>query len=147
MIKQKKTLFNVIDDLTWKKTPISEYSDEDIKSISVYMINRFLSMRMELTELVNEFQTYTVGILRPQETYKLYHEFLPATKSFSKYIKGKLEDKYDKALITQIATHYQISCHEATDYVELMNKEQCNSLLSLYGYSDAEKKKLLKGIK
>ena len=33
MTKNKKTLFNVIDDITWKKTPITKYSDEDKKSI------------------------------------------------------------------------------------------------------------------
>jgi hypothetical protein len=74
MTKNKKTLFNVIDDITWKKTPITEYSDEDKKSISVYMINRYLSMRQDFTELINEFQTYTIGLLRPKETYRLYYE-------------------------------------------------------------------------
>lgn len=147
MTQTKKTLFNVIDDITWKKTPLSEYSDEDKKSISSYMINRYLSMRMELTELVNELQTYTIGLLRPQETYKLYHELLPNNKAFAKYIKGKSEDKYDAALVSQIAEHYQVSKTEATDYVDLMDKISCERILTLYGYSEGDKKKLLKGIK
>jgi len=147
MTQTKKTLFNVIDDITWKKTPLSEYSDEDKKSISSYMINRYLSMRMELTELVNELQVYTIGQLRPQETYKLYHELLPSNKSFAKYIKGKGEDKYEKGLVEQVAEHYSVSKSEATDYVELMDKVQCERILTMYGYSDGDKKKLLKGIK
>jgi hypothetical protein len=102
---------------------------------------------MEFTELINEFQTYTIGLLRPQETYRLYHEFLPTSKGFSKYIKGKSEDKYDKALIVQIAEHYQIGCSEATDYIELMDLAECERILTLYGYSDGDKKKLLKGLK
>jgi hypothetical protein len=102
---------------------------------------------MELTELINEFQTYTIGLLRPQETYRLYFELLPNNKAFAKYIKGKSEDKYEKALVEQIAEHYQVSRSEATDYLDLMDKTQCERILTMYGYSDGEKKKLLKGIK
>ena len=102
---------------------------------------------MELTELVNELQVYTIGQLRPQETYKLYHELLPSNKAFSKYIKGKADDKYEASLINQIAEHYQIGKSEAVDYIELMNKETLDRIISMYGYSDGDKKKLLKGIK
>lgn len=147
MTQTKKTLFNVIDDITWKKTPLSEYSDEDKKSISSYMINRYLSMRMELTELVNELQVYTIGQLRPQETYKLYHELLPSNKAFAKYIKGRNEDKYEASLINQIAEHYQVGKAEATDYIDLMDKDALDRIISMYGYTDGEKKKLLKGVK
>jgi hypothetical protein len=119
----------------------------DQKAFSPFMTNRFLSMRMELTELINEFQTYTIGLLRPQETYRLYHDLLPTNKTYSKYIKGKSEDKFDKTLVVQIAEHYQISLYEAADYVELMNTSECERILTLYGYSDGDKKKLLKGIK
>ena len=104
-------------------------------------------MRMELTELVNELQTYTIGLLRPQETYRLYYELLPTNKSFAKYIKGKAEDKFDKELITQLAEHYQISKSEAADYAELMDKISLERILTMYGYSEAEKKRMLKGIK
>jgi hypothetical protein len=46
-----------------------------------------------------------------------------------------------------MAEHYQVSKSEATDYLDLMDKMQCERILTLYGYSDGEKKKLLKGIK
>jgi hypothetical protein len=36
---------------------------------------------------------------------------------------------------------------EATDYLDLMDKTQCERILTMYGYSEGEKKKLLKGIK
>ena len=141
------TIFDFIDGLTHKKKEWDQWSETDQKKFTVFIVNRWLSMRMEFTELINEFQTYTIGLLRPQETYRLYHEFLPASKGFSKYIKGKSEDKYDKALIVQIAEHYQIGCSEAADYIELMDSVECERILTLYGYSDGEKKKLLKGIK
>ena len=149
MAEEKKgaTIFDFIDGLTHKKKEWSKWSESDQKKFSVFIVNRWLSMRMEFTELVNEFQTYTIGLLRPQETYRLYHEFLPASKGFAKYIKGKSEDKYEKDLVAQFAEHYQISKSEAADYIDLMNKEQCDRILTMYGYSEGEKKKLLKGIK
>ena len=149
MAEEKKgaTIFDLISGLTDKKREWSKWSETDQKKFSPFIVNRWLSMRMELTELINEFQTYTIGLLRPQETYKLYYELLPNNKAFAKYIKGKSEDKYDKALIVQIAEHYQIGCSEAADYVELMNSAECERILTLYGYSDSDKKKLLKGIK
>ena len=149
MAEEKKgaTIFDFIGGLTDKKKEWDKWSETDQKKFSVYIVNRWLSMRIELTELINEFQTYTIGLLRPQETYKLYHELLPNNKAFAKYIKGKSEDKYDAALISQIAEHYQVSKSEAADYVDLMDKMQCERILTMYGYSEGEKKKLLKGIK
>ena len=149
MVDEKKsaTIFDFINGITDKKKEWSKWSDIDQKKFAPFIVNRWLSMRMEFTELVNEFQTYTIGLLRPQETYRLYYEFLPATKGFAKYIKGKSEDKYEKDLVAQIAEHYQVSKSEAADYIDLMDKTQCDRILSMYGYSDGEKKKLLKGIK
>jgi hypothetical protein len=149
MAEEKKgaTIFDFINGVTDKKKEWSKWSETDQKKFTPFIVNRWLSMRMELTEIVNEFQTYTIGLLRPQETYRLYYEFLPATKGFAKYIKGKSEDKYEKDLVAQIAEHYQVSKSEATDYIDLMDKTQCDRILSMYGYSEGEKKKLLKGIK
>lgn len=149
MAEEKKgaTIFDLIGGLTDKKREWKRWSETDQKKFSPFIINRWLSMRMELTELVNELQTYTIGLLRPQETYRLYYELLPTNKSFAKYIKGKAEDKFDKELITQLAEHYQISKSEAADYAELMDKISLERILTMYGYSEAEKKRMLKGIK
>jgi hypothetical protein len=149
MAEEKKgaTIFDFIGGVTDKKKSWDKWSETDQKRFSPFIVNRWLSMRMELTELVNEFQTYTIGLLRPQETYKLYYELLPNNKSFAKYIKGKSEDKFDKDLVAQIAEHYQVSKSEAADYVDLMDKASCDRILTMYGYSEGEKKKMLKGIK
>ena len=137
----------MIGGLTDKKREWKKWSETDQKKFSPFIVNRWLSMRMELTELVNELQTYTIGLLRPQETYRLYYELLPTNKSFAKYIKGKSEDKFDKDLIAQLAEHYQVSKSEAADYADLLDKVALERIITMYGYSDAEKKKMLKGIK
>ena len=149
MAEEKKgaTIFDLIGGLTDKKREWKKWSETDQKKFSPFIVNRWLSMRMELTELINELQTYTIGLLRPQETYRLYHELLPTNKSFAKYIKGKSEDKFDKDLIAQLAEHYQVSKSEATDYADLMDKITLDRIITMYGYSDAEKKRMLKGVK
>ena len=149
MAEEKKgaTIFDLIGGVTDKKREWKKWSETDQKKFSPFIVNRWLSMRMELTELVNELQTYTIGLLRPQETYRLYYELLPTNKSFAKYIKGKSEDKFDKDLIAQLAEHYQVSKSEAADYADLLDKVALDRIITMYGYSDAEKKKMLKGIK
>ena len=149
MAEEKKgaTIFDFIGGVTDKKREWKKWSETDQKKFSPFIVNRWLSMRMELTELVNELQTYTIGLLRPQETYRLYHELLPTNKSFAKYIKGKSEDKFDKDLIAQLAEHYQVSKSEAGDYADLLDKVALDRIITMYGYNDAEKKKMLKGIK
>ncbi len=141
------TIFDFINGVTNKKKKWEEWSEPDQKKSAPFIVNRWLSMRMELTDLVNELQCYTIGQLKPRDTYKLYHDLLPSNKAFAKYIKGKKSDKYDVKLIQQFAEHYQISKSEVTEYLELLDKDSCDRILSLYGYNKAEKKKLLKGIK
>jgi hypothetical protein len=145
--KKPATIFEFIDGVTHKKQEWNKWSESDQKRFSPFIVNRWLSMRMEFTELVNVLQRYTIGQLRPSETYRLYHDFLPASKGFAKYIKGKKEDKYTKELIAQVAEHYQVSKSEAVDYIDLMDLHSCDALISKYGYTDKEKKTILKGIK
>ena len=141
------SIFDFINGLTSKKKKWEEWSEPDQKKFAPFIVNRWLSMRMELTDLVNELQCYTIGQLKPRDTYKLYHDLLPSNKAFAKYIKGKKSDKYDVKLIQQFAEHYQVSKSEVTEYLELLDKDSCDRILSLYGYNKTEKKKLLKGIK
>jgi hypothetical protein len=145
--KKGATIFDFVDGVTSKKKEWSKYSDLDQSKFSPYIVNRWLSMRQDLVEIINELQTYTIGLLKPRETYKLYHALLPANKSFAKYVKGKKDDKFSDKLIAQIAEHYQVSKTEATDYAELLDQNSCTRLLSLYGYTEAEIKTMCKGVR
>lgn len=149
MAEEKKgaTIFDFVDGVTSKKKEWSKWPETDQKKFSVFIVNRWLSMRQDLIEIINELQTYTIGLLRPRETYRLYHEILPTNKAFAKYVKGKKDDKFSDKLIAQIAEHYQVSRSEATDYAELLNQDRCTHLLSLYGYTDAEIKTMCKGVR
>jgi hypothetical protein len=145
--KKPATIFDFVDGVTHKKKEWNKWSESDQKKFSPFIVNRWLSMRMEFTEIINTLQRYTIGQLRPSETYRLYHDFLPASKGFAKYIKGKKDDKYTKELIAQVAEHYQVSKAEAIEYIDLMDLHSCDALISKYGYTDKEKKSILKGKK
>lgn len=147
MTKKPATIFDFINGMTHEKRDWSDYTETDHKKFSPFIVNRWLSMRMDLIEIINELQRYTIGLLTPKDTYRLYHGILPAQRTFAKYIKGKKEDKYEKQLVIQIADHYQVSQMEAIEYIDLLSKDSCSSLLSLYGYTEKEIKKLLKGKK
>ena len=145
MTKKPATIFDFMNGMTHQKKEWSKYTDLDQKKFAPFIVNRWLSMRMELIEVINQLQKYTIGLLSPRDTYRLYHGLLPAQRTFAKYIKGKKEDKYDTNLVSQIADHYLVSKTEAIDYVELMSKDSCSTLLSKYGYTEKEIKKMLKG--
>jgi len=149
MAEEKKgaTIFDFVDGVTSKKKEWSKYSETDQSKFSPFIVNRWLSMRQDLVEIINELQTYTIGLLKPRETYRLYHALLPANKSFAKYVKGKKDDKFTDKLIAQIAEHYQVSKTEAADYAELLNQDSCTRLLALYGYTEAEIKTMCKGVR
>ena len=147
MTKKPATIFDFMNGMTHEKKEWSKYTDIDQKKFAPFIVNRWLSMRMELIEIINQLQKYTIGLLSHKDTYRLYHGLLPAQRTFAKYIKGKKEDKYDKQLVSQIADHYLISKSEAVDYIELLSKDSCGSLLSKYGYTEKEIKKMLKGKK
>ena len=141
------TIFDFIDGITHKKKQWSEWTESDQKKFAPFIVNRWLSMRMELIDLVNMLQKYTIGTLTPKETYRIYHELLPQSKGFAKYIKSSKEDAYTPKLVDQIVEHFTISKSEAVEYLDLLNVEQVTNIISLYGYTDAEIKTMLKGVK
>ena len=117
MVK-RKSLFDHINEITAVQNPNywKELSDEDKKSWSNYMTHRFLSMKMEWVELVNELQKYN---LQPKELYKLYINVLPKGKQWLKYIKGRNQMDHPSWLINIVANHEQVSKKEAYDMIEM----------------------------
>ena len=73
---KKKSLFDHINQITSVQNPNywDDISEEDKKTWSNYMTHRFLSMKMDWIEIVNEIQKYQ---LEPKELYKFYTDILP----------------------------------------------------------------------
>ena len=119
MSKKRKSLFDHIKQITSVQNPNywEEISVEDKKSFSNYMVNRFLSMKPEWIELVNELQKYN---LKPKELYKLYTNVLPKGKQWLKYTKGKSDMKYPEWLINIMRNSDESSRREAIDAIDML---------------------------
>lgn len=139
-----KTIFEHLSGIKEKKVAWESLSEMDKKSFSPFIINRWLSMNLDLLPIINILQKYTIEILKEREVYKLYLDFLPKEKTFDKYIKGKKEGKYNKELLEYLSKWYGVSQREVIDYLELLPKEDTIKILMKYGLTEKEAKKLLK---
>ena len=115
---KKRSLFDHIREVTavQKVDYFDTLSVDDRKSWSNYMVNRFLSMKMEWVELVNELQKYK---LEPKELYKLYINILPKGKQWLKYTKGRNDMDYPQWLINIVANDMEVSKQEAYQAIEM----------------------------
>jgi hypothetical protein len=116
---KRKSLFDHINQITSVQNPNywDEISDEDKKSWSNYMVNRFLSMNSDWMELVNELQKYN---LQPKELYKLYTNILPKGKRWLKYVKGRNDMDYPEWLINVVRNNDNCSRKEAIEAVDML---------------------------
>ena len=138
------TIFDWINQILVKKTHWNEFTEDEQKKFSPFIINRWLSMDKDFLEIVNYFQKYSIGTLEPREVYKWYCDMLPKGKRFNKYIKGKKDKKYNTELIDIMVTHFECSKSQAKDYLELINKDELIEILEKYGMNEKTIKRLLK---
>ena len=143
---KRKNLFDHINAITSQQHPNywDEISDEDKKSWSNYMVNRFLSMKMDWIEFVNEVQKYP---LQPKELYKVYTDILPKKKQWLKYIKGDKKMKYPKWVYEIVAKHLQCSMREASEAIDVYElsaggQAELADILLKYGIEEKEVRKL-----
>ena len=141
-----KSLFDHIKQITDVQNPNywDDISDEDKKSWSNYMVNRFLSMKMDWVDIVNEVQKYQ---MEPEMLYKVYTNIFPKGKQWLKYIKGDKKMKYPKWVYDIVAKHLQISMREANDAVEMYEisaggQAELADILLKYGVEQKEIRKL-----
>jgi len=136
-----KGLFDHLNHITINKT--KDYwitlTETEKKQWSNYMINRFLSMKMEWTDFVNEIQKLK---LDPRQLYVVYSSILPKGKQYLKYIKKKKGTIYSKQVIQTFSEYFQISQSESEDYLNLLSKKQIRELVSKYGYANKELKQM-----
>jgi len=142
--KKAKSIFDHLSGIKEKKTSWESLTDMDKKSFSPFIINRWLSMNLDLLPIINILQKYTIGLLSPKEVYKLYLDFLPKKKTFDKYVKGKKEGKYNKELLQYLSKWYGVSYREVQNYLEILPKQEVLDILKKYGLTEKEAKNLLK---
>ena len=138
------TIFDWINQILVKKTHWNNFTEDEQKKFSPFIINRWLSMDKDFLEIVNFFQKYSIGTLEPREVYKWYCDMLPKGKRFNKYIKGKKDKKYNTELIDIMVTHFECSKLQVKDYLDLIAKDELIEILEKYGMNEKTIKRLLK---
>ena len=146
MTVKKKSLFDHVNQITSVQNSNywEDISDEDKKTWSNYMVNRFLSMKSDWIELVNEVQKYP---LEPKELYKVYTSILPKKKQWLRYIKGDKKMDYPKWVYEIVAKDMQVSMREAVSAVEMYDmshggQAELGDILLKYGTEEKEVRKL-----
>ena len=127
------TIFDWINQILVTKKSWDEFTEDEQKKFSPFIINRWLSMDKDFLEIVNYFQKYAIGTLEPREVYKWYCDMLPKGKRFNKYIKGKRNKKYDNELINIISNHFEVAKRESKTYIDLLSKEEIKEIYKMYG--------------
>ena len=138
------TIIDWMNQLLVHKKHWDDFTEDEQKKFSPFIINRWLSMDKDFLEIVNFFQKYSIGTLEPREVYKWYCDMLPKGKRFNKYIKGKKDKKYNTELIDIMVTHFECSKSQVKDYLDLIAKNELMEILEKYGMNEKTIKRLLK---
>ena len=139
-----KGLFDHIKQITMYQNPNywDTLNDGDKKSWNNYMIHRFLSMNPNWIELVNGIQQYWE--LEPKVLYKFYISVIPKSKSFLRYVKSKKPSKVEGWAMEHLIDYFETSSREIEDYLEIMTKQQVETIIMKYGVTDKELKQVWK---
>ena len=138
------TIIDWINQVLVHKKHWNDFTEDEQKKFSPFIINRWLSMDKDFIEFVNVFQQYAIGTLEPREVYKWYCDILPKGKRFNKYIKGKKDKKYDPELINMMCEYFQCSKAEVKENLSLISKEEVNQILEKYGTDPKKIKSICK---
>lgn len=135
------SIFDWLKEICYIKSDWNKFSNEQLKTFEPYMINRFLSMNEDYTELVNYVQA--IPYSEKEKYYKLYCNLLPKKQFWSKYIKSETKSP-NKDLIHHLTIYFECSSKDVTDYIGFLDKTIISQCLSDMGIEDKEIKKLIK---
>ena len=138
------TIIDWMNQLLVHKKHWNDFTEDEQKKFSPFIINRWLSMDKDFIEIVNYFQKYAIGTLEPREVYKWYCDMLPRGKRFNKYIKGKRDKKYDIELIDIMVRYFECGKSQVKDYLKLIAKDELIEILEKYGKNEKTIKRLLR---
>ena len=137
------TVFNWLEEITVKKTPSNNFTQQDWDDWNSYMVHRFLSMNMSYIDIVNFVQN--INPQNKKEIYTIYREMIPKRKIWNKYIKNQ-NKKDSKELAKIIANKLSIGSDEASSYIHILGKDGITEILGDLGFEKKEIKKLIKTI-
>lgn len=137
------TLFEHLDNITHlKNREFDQLTEEEVKTVNIYMINRFVSMDFALCRLANFVQLKMFNEKR--RSYSAYMRLFPQSdqKVFFRYIKrskGVFDPEPD--LVTYVMNHFNCSVEDAIENIETMhNIGTLEQFVTDIGKSDLWKK-------
>ena len=134
-------IFDWLNHISYLKTEVDQFSDQDWDKFNSYMIHRFISMYGPYSSLVNELQL--LNPLDKKAVYLCYKNILPKKKTFFKYIKSKIKQP-DKDLVSALTDYFKFSEREAKEALSFLDKEYVIEILQSLGKEEKEIKKLIK---
>lgn len=143
MSKKKEIidLWGWLDEITLYKTSPENISEESWDKWNSYMIHRYVSMDIRYIELVNYIQT--IPYENKIQTYIIYREMIPKSKTYLRYIKSK-NKKQKPTLVEYIAKYFVCGLGEAEEYIDILRENGSRDILYKMGVEDKEVEKLLK---
>ena len=140
-MKQVKTIFEWLNEITTHKTPVHEISEESWDKFNSYMIHRYVSMDMNYIDIVNYIQK--INPQNKQQIYSIYREMIPKKKVYLKYIKNENKRNYQE-LAEYIAEYLECSLGEADEYIDILQEHGVRGILWKMGVEEDETEKLIK---
>ena len=118
-----------------------DMTEEEQKSFSIFIVNKYLSMNPNYLEMVNALQQYTVGTLKAKEVFKLYSGLLFGRLEYHPYIKKRTKDKYKDELLTYLSMYFETSKANIIEYLDISFKtndgiEYIIDILQKYGLNE-----------
>ena len=137
-----KSLFDHIKQITNVQNPKywDTLTESDKKTWSNYMVHRFLSMKSEWIQVVNEIQKYWE--IKPKNLYQFYIDVLPRSRTFLRYTKSKKKSKVEKWAMEHLKDYFECSSREVEQHLEILTKEQVTAIIMKYGVDDKQLKKV-----
>ena len=133
-------IFDWLNEISYDKRDWDEFTPEQQTAFDPYMIHRFISMKQDYVEIVNEVQYVPMPT---SVLYDLWCQALPKRKTFFRYIKAKRPLPNDKLLII-LANHWRVSTREIKDNYHLISKDYIKHLLYEIGIDGRKHKTYLK---
>ena len=137
------TLFEHLNNLTLYKKGWNDLTVEDKKSFKPYMINRFISMKMEYLDLVNEVQRYMNSNTDLSVFHKFWNTLLPKKKQFFYYIKGNKKTSVNPELVNILRDYYSESKKNTIEYIKMLSSDDLKSILSKMGLEEKKIQSLI----
>jgi hypothetical protein len=134
----RKTIFDLVNDVTANKVGWEDQTTDTKRQMNQYMMNRILSMDIDLVDFVNTIQTHN---LDAEMTYNVYLSLLPKRKKFNKYIKNTTDEN---PLVDFFVDKLQMRSDEVEQIIKYSGKSEIKNELIRYGLTEKEIKKQFK---